>query len=406
MGVVREDGSFNFEKLKKAFDNLLAIGLKPFMELSAMPGAFASNDKAICYYGFRTAPPKDWEEWGKLISSLIEFLLGEYGIEEISQWYFEVWNEPDISFWSGSREEYFKLYEISARSIKKIAPELRVGGPATSKTAWIDEFLEFVAVNSVPCDFISTHAYPSDLAFLDSAVGDVALLNSNIMKKLFSEARMKIDKKLGASIPLICGEWNSSAGPYAFNHDECNNAAYIAKTMDELSAVCAGSLYWNISDIYEEGDFHFRAFHGGYGLINVNDIKKSSFHAFRFLNELKGEKIGIDFSAKVEGFGALATKDGDKVIVLLYYCKEPDVEQPEEIRVALNGLEAFSEASLEEILPCSGSAYEKWMELGKPDFINKEVLLQLEAASLPLKRTVDMKDGINIKLGSLLKLEV
>lgn len=414
IGVVKEDGTHDFTKLNKVIDNLLALGLRPFMELSAMPGLYARNNKSVCHYIFRSSPPKDWNLWHTLIKSLILNLKRRYGLAELGKWYFEVWNEPDIAFWSGTRKEYFKLYDLAAKAIKEISPSLKVGGPATSKTAWIAEFADHIlkpsedyGLTAPRCDFISTHAYPSDLAFLDSAKGDVKLQNSNIMKELFGKARRVIDEKLGKDMPLICGEWNSSAGPYAFNHDECNNAAYIVKTMDELSEICRASLYWNISDIYEEGGFHFQPFHGGYGLISVNDIRKSSFNAFRFLNHLGKWRIPVEVPHNPVGFGCILTKKDSKHIMLAYYNLEPGIKQQKTLELDVRAFpDSISKAEISSILPCHGSSYEKWIESEKPDFATGKILSELENAALPARGYLNMKNQrLAIKLGTVLKIE-
>jgi xylan 1,4-beta-xylosidase len=412
MDVVQADGSFSFAKIRQMLDNLLELGLRPFFELSFMPGQFASSETSICHYKGRTSPPKNWELWQQMIRQVAQFCDETYGADEVKTWYFEVWNEPDINFWSGSQEEYFKLYDLSAQAIKSVNPGFRVGGPSTSKTAWIGEFLTHVTTPSPDftldcsrCDFVSTHAYPSDLAFLDSAEGEVNLQNSTIMAQLFAEVRRQVDAVLGADVPIFCGEWNSSAGPYAANHDECNNAAFIVKTMNELSPLCQGSLYWNISDIYEEGGFHYTPFHGGYGLLNVNDFPKSSFHAFRFLNQLAGDQVACSLSSQIEGFGCLAAKGADKLTILLYYYREPDTSQPDSVTCLLAGL-AGQAAISETIEPKNGSAYEAWIELARPDYLNRASFDHLECASKTLSRTVDLAQPVRVELGTVVKLEV
>ena len=174
METVQPDGSFNFDKAIAVYRNVLALGFTPFVEISSMPSALASADSYICEYKFRNAPPADWEKWKKLVTAFTSALTAAFGEKEVRNWYFEVWNEPDISFWSGTQEEYFKLYDITRNAVKSVCSAYRVGGPATSKTAWIGDFCDHVSnpsefddVEGIRCDFISSHAYPSDLAFLN-----------------------------------------------------------------------------------------------------------------------------------------------------------------------------------------------------------------------------------------------
>lgn len=412
MNVVVGPRQYDFTRVDQALENILSQGMKPFLELSAMPKSLASTNRAVCYYQFHSSPPKEWGDWHHLIRSLVEHLRDKFGAQELRKWYFEVWNEPDIDFWTGTQQEYFKLYDLAARAVKEVDPRFRVGGPATARTKWIDEFLEHIAKPSDDfglkckrCDFISTHAYPSDLEFCEGTLGDVQLQNSNIMLTLYKEVRRKVDAALGSKFPVICGEWNSSAGPFVTNHDDCNNAAYVAKTAIELSDVCQGSLYWNISDIYEEGGFHYQPFHGGYGLLTVNDIQKSSFHAFSMLAAHKGKRIGVRLSQAAEGLGALATRSGDKLVLTIYYYREPQ-GNPEPVRLSLGGLSAGSGGSITSVLPGQGSAYETYIQMGKPMFANAQVISELKAASTLAKEAFQSGQEITIQPGTLVQVAI
>lgn len=409
MEVIQPDGTFSFERIIASLQAILDVGMKPFIELSSMPSALASNDHGLTAYGFRSAPPNDWERWHRMILEMTRALEAAFGLGEMRQWYFEVWNEPDIGFWSGTQAEYFKLYDLSAQAVKSVDPELKFGGPATARTNWMDEFLEHLAKDSPDytlsasrCDFISTHAYPSDLEFLDAAHGEVNLVHSNIMAELFAAVRQKVDAALGEGFPVIIGEWNSSAGPLAENHDTCNNAAFICKTMVELMPYCQGSLVWNISDIYEECGFHYEPFHGGYGLMTVNDLPKACFHGFRLLAEHSGEQVAVNRSESLDGFGAMASCDGDQVRLLIYFHEEPDVAAPDSVEVTL--ADQVGHATLESVLPGAGSAYETWLELGKPSYLNRGIFDALEAASATKRESIDLSLPIRIQRGSVVQV--
>src|SRR5581483_3460129 len=110
------------------------------------------------------APPKSYAMWGDLISHFAQHLVDRYGIDEVSQWYFEVWNEPNLDFWAGDPKEatYYQLYDAAARALKNVSPRLRVGGPATAQAAWVDRFIRHTSEANVPVDFVSTHVYAND----------------------------------------------------------------------------------------------------------------------------------------------------------------------------------------------------------------------------------------------------
>ncbi len=384
---------YNFEKFNKIFDTVIQNGMLPFMEISFCPEALKSSEKTIMYYKGNTSKPSSYEKWTALIKKIICNVVERYGIECVKKWYFEVWNEPDLIFFDGDMKDYFELYDYTVLAIKSVDSALKVGGPATSKCKWIDEFIGHIESGSkisgfkpLPCDFISAHAYPSDLPFLSNAHGDVVLQNSNVLVELYSSVKEKIENSSLKGTPLIMGEWNSSAGPLAFNHDEKNNGAFIVKTLNELKDIIDGSLYWNLSDIFEEFGFNYIPFHGGYGLFNVNSIHKSSYNAFKILSMVGGEEIDVGKTGEEQGNGIMASFDKNKGIVniLLYYYVEPDSPAKEawEANLTVRGIktETVTYKSF-GINDNSGSPYEWWRSIGSPDYLTSETMRFLSEKS-------------------------
>lgn len=376
---------YNFDNFDKIYDKAIKNGMLPFMEIGFCPESLKVSDKTLMAYKASTSKPKSYEKWAELIKKLVSHCIERYGINCVKKWYFEVWNEPDIIFFDGNMEDYFELYDHTALAIKSVDESLKVGGPATSKCAWVADFIKHIengsqisGFKSLPCDFISTHAYPSDLPFFTKAHGDVQLLNSSILYEMYSMVRKTMDNSSLKKLPLIMGEWNSSAGPLAFNHDEKNNAAFIVKTLNDLKYIIDGSLYWNLSDINEEVGFHYAPFHGGYGLFNVNDIPKSSYNAFKLLNMIKGDELVtcMDDEQK-DGRGVLASFDNDnkEINILLYHYVEPDSKEsgPWNVSIDISGVqsETVSYKSY-AISDNGGSSYEWWLKMGSPEYLNPE----------------------------------
>ena len=136
VGLYDEDAQghpvFNFSYVDQIYDGLLANGVRPFVELSFMPKKLASKDTLHAFwYKQNVSPPKDYAKWDEMITQFVKHLIDRYGIDEVSQWYFEVWNEPNIDFWTGDPKQatYFELYDHTARAIKSVNGKLRVGGP-------------------------------------------------------------------------------------------------------------------------------------------------------------------------------------------------------------------------------------------------------------------------------------
>ena len=171
IGVYDEDKQgqpvFNFSYVDQIYDGLLAKSVRPFVELSFMPNKLAAKPILQAFwYKPDVSPPKDWTKWDDLITQFAKHLVDRYGIDEVSHWYFEVWNEPNIDFWAGNPKQatYWDLYDHTARAVKAVSPRLRIGGPATAQAAWADAFIQHCAVNHVPVDFVSTHVYGNDLS--------------------------------------------------------------------------------------------------------------------------------------------------------------------------------------------------------------------------------------------------
>lgn len=354
---------YTFSGLKRILDAVLATGMKPFLELSFMPSALSRDaSKSITHYHGLTAPPADFARWEALVAETVRFLLETYGAAELETWYFEVWNEPNIPFWDGTQEEYFQLYRHAVRALKATHPRLRVGGPATARGEWIEDFLDDCARHGTPVDFLSTHIYPSDVAFVDSAAGDVKLLGLDFLWQNFERVHAAVQARR-PGLPIIWGEWNSSAGPLAENHDTCENAAVIASALAGMERWADASLFWNLSDIYEECRYHFAPFHGGYGLLTVDDIPKSAYRAFEFFERLEAHALPIAGLPATAERGALGSVSADrKTLVIVFWNTAALGEWRDEIAPP----PGYAPARLERILPGQGSAYEAWVALGRP----------------------------------------
>src|SRR5688500_6231985 len=125
--VVEHDGQllYSFFNSDQIFDFLLSIGMKPFVELSFMPTALASGSKTVFHYQGNVTPPKDYKQWAALIRRLVTHWVERYGAREVGKWFFEVWNEPNLkAFWTGSKADYFKLYEVTTEAIKEVDASL------------------------------------------------------------------------------------------------------------------------------------------------------------------------------------------------------------------------------------------------------------------------------------------
>jgi xylan 1,4-beta-xylosidase len=264
--------------------------MKPFVELGFMPEALASGKETIFWWRGNVTPPKDYDKWEALIRNLTLHFTERYGAEEVRTWYFEVWNEPNLSlaFWTGTQEDYFKLYQYSANAVKSVNKAYRVGGPATAGAAWEVELINFCAKNSLPLDFISTHSYGVRQGYLDEFGNYGTVLDKNPMSVSGDvlNSRKEIANSSMPNLELHYTEWSSSYTPADPIHDSYHQAAYILDKIKRVGAAATSMSYWVFTDIFEEPGPRFTPFHGGFGLLNYQAINKPAFYAYKFMNQL------------------------------------------------------------------------------------------------------------------------
>lgn len=302
MGVYSEDKQgrpiYNFQYIDALYDAILNSGMKPFVELSFMPQALASGSKTIFWWKGNITPPKDYGKWEQLIQTLIRHWTLRYGADEVKRWYFEVWNEPNLDiFWSGSQSEYFKLYQVTARAIKKVSLEYRVGGPATAGNAWVSETISFATQNQVPLDFIATHDYGVKGIGFDDGVQQLYLMTepSAIIEGV-RRSRAQIKSSALPDLPLHYTEWSTSYSPRDPVHDSYFSAPYILSKLKGTDGFADSMSYWTFTDIFEENGPVPSPFHGGFGLLNFQGLRKPAFYAYQFLNRLGEEELASNDS--------------------------------------------------------------------------------------------------------------
>jgi xylan 1,4-beta-xylosidase len=324
LGTVKQgpDGriAYDWTGIDKLYDNLLARHIKPFVELGFTPQALKTSDNKIFWWNGNTSHPKP-EAWRSLIGAFITHLEQRYGKEQVRSWYFEVWNEPNLDgFWEkADQPAYFRLYEDTARTIKAIDPELRVGGPSTAGAAWVPEFLSFVAARNVPIDFVTTHTYGVDGGFLDAEGKDDTKLSPNPDSIVgdVHHVRAQIQASKFPNLPLYFTEWSTSYTPRDPVHDSYITAPWILTKLKGAKGFLQGMSYWTYSDIFYESGPPPSPFHGGFGLMNVNGIRKPAWFVYKYLHTLSGNEIP---TADGETFAAT---DGRRVEALVWDWVQP-----------------------------------------------------------------------------------
>lgn len=325
LGTVRKvDGRivYDWTGVDRLYDGLLAKGVKPFVELGWTPAALRTSEHRLFYWKGNTSHP-DPKLWADLTDAFVRHLRARYSVEEVRSWYFEVWNEPNLDgFWEkADQQAYFDLYANTAKAIKAIDPTLRIGGPATAGAAWVPEFLKYAADRKLPVDFVATHTYGVSGGFLDEQGKEDTKLSPDpdAIVGDVRKVRAEIQASAYPGIPLFFTEWSTSYTPRDFVHDSYVSAPYILSKLKGTQGLVQGMSYWTYSDLFEESGPPPTPFHGGFGLMNREGIRKPAWFAYKYLNAIRGQALP---TADAQ---AMASRDGRRIAALVW-----DFQQPEQ----------------------------------------------------------------------------
>jgi xylan 1,4-beta-xylosidase len=283
------------------YERLASLGLRPIVELGFMPRALARDaEETVFTYEGIISPPTDVATWGRVVGAFVGALVDHFGIEEVRQWAFEVWNEPNLGvFWSGSRDDYFALYDEAVGAIRRVDEHLRVGGPATAAVGWIGAFLDHVVDVGSPLDFLATHVY---------GVPPLAL-------------RPALEARGLDHVATWWTEWGVTPTHFHPVNDAAFGAPFVLAGMKAASHVADALAYWVATDHFEELGRPPRLFHGGFGLQTVGNLRKPRYWALALAHQQGREQVAMHLSG--DGAGGLvdgwATRHDDGTIDVLVW---------------------------------------------------------------------------------------
>ena len=408
-----EDGKtiYDWSKIDQLYDDLLALHIKPFVELGFTPKALATSENSIFYWHGNTSHPKP-NGWRELIETFVRHIEARYGKEEVRSWFFEVWNEPNLSgFWEGGDQmAYFELYDLTSKTIKGVDPALRVGGPSTAGAAWVPEFLAHVKQTGAPVDFVTTHTYGVQGGFLDeNGKSDTKLDPSpGAIVDDVRRVREQISASAFPHLPLYFTEWSTSYTPRDSVHDSYISAPYILAKLNAVQGLVQGMSYWTYTDLFEEPGPPTAPFQGGFGLMTPEGIRKPAWFAYKYLHALAGENVKANDPQAI-----LSTRDGNLTGVIW------DFEQPDQkvsnrsfftkpipahaaLPVKLHVTHLAPDAAYSLEIHRTGyhanDAYTAYLEMGSPKQLTTRQLAKLKRVSRDLPETEEMvkarSDGI------------
>jgi xylan 1,4-beta-xylosidase len=367
VGVYNEDGRgnpvYNFAYVDQIYDGLLKNGVRPLLEISFMPKKLAFNPDALhaFWYKQNVSPPKSMEGWDDLMKHFAQHLVDRYGIDEVAQWYFEVWNEPNIDFWNGipRMASYFDLYAHTARALKSVNSRLRVGGPATAAASWVPDFLKYTAENRVPVDFVSTHGYADDTVQNLFGTNEDIPVEDRVCRAV-EKVKGEIKASATPTLPLLWTEWNVAG------HMESRDTPYVGTSLANTVRECDGNVdemsFWTFSDVFEEGGPIPKPFMGQFGLRAKGGINKPSFYAFALLHQLGDQRIAN--SSK----DVIVTKLSDGTLAIaawnLVDPSAPPVQK--EMTLLIHGVRADAPVAIQRVDENHSNVLKSYAAMGKP----------------------------------------
>jgi xylan 1,4-beta-xylosidase len=424
--VYTEDASgkpvYDWTIVDRIFDTFRETGVKPLVQVGFMPEALSTHPqpyrhtfpKGNIFTGW-TYPPKDYAKWAELVFRFAQHLRERYGDEEVKSWLWEVWNEPDIDYWHGTLEEYFKLYDFSVDAVLRAVPEARIGGPdstgpASPKAiAYLHDFLEHCAhgknlangKTGTRLDFVSFHPKGSPKWLGDHVQMGISKQLAAVDQGFSIVASFPEWKGtpiiLGESDPEGCAACSAQENPQNGYRNGPLYAAYTAEVLSRIQALAVqrgvqirGAVNWSF-------EFEDQPPFAGFREMATNGIDKPVLNVFRTMGILGGERIDAQSSATlttdevlksgVRGqadISAVATRKSNEIDVLAWSYHDDDVAAPgAPIELKIDGVRATAKRVLVEhfrIDAMHSNAFEVWKAMGSPAQPSEEQFRALEAA--------------------------
>ncbi|MFL6417694.1 MAG: GH39 family glycosyl hydrolase [Bryobacteraceae bacterium] len=400
LGVYNEDGHgnpvYNFAYVNQVYDGLLKNGVRPVVEISFMPKKLAFNPDALhpFWYKQNVSPPKSLDRWDGLITAFTKNLVERYGIDEVSQWYFEVWNEPNIDFWNGvpRQKSYFELYDHTARAIKGVNQRLRVGGPATAAADWVSDFLKHSAREHVPVDFVSTHGYADD------TVENLFGTNENIptrdrVCRAVEKVKGQIKSSSTPRLPLLWTEWNVPG------MKEARDTSFVGPALANTIRECDGKVemlsFWTFSDVFEEGGPIAKPFIGEFGLRAKGGINKPSYYDFALLHRLGEERIPNNSTSVI-----ITRRTDGTLAIAVWNLVDPDqTGRDKTVRLAFQNLAAGNtDVTITRVDDDYGNTLRAYKAIGSPLDPTEEQVESLNQATAVTPSAPEKLQGGSLEL--------
>ncbi|MBV8515479.1 MAG: beta-xylosidase, partial [Acidobacteria bacterium] len=415
---------YDWTIVDRIFDTFHQTGVKPLVQLGFMPEALSAHPqpyrhtfpKGNIFSGW-TYPPKDCAKWSELVFRFAQHLRERYGDDEVKSWLWEVWNEPDIDYWHGTPEEYFKLYDFSVDAVLRAVPQARIGGPDSTgpnspkAIVFLHDFLEHCAhgknfadgKTGTRLDFVSVHPKGSPKWLGDHVQMGISHQLAAVDQGFSIVASFPEWKAtpiiLGESDPEGCAACSAEQNPQNGYRNGPLYAAYTAEVLARIQQLAAqrgvnirAAVNWSF-------EFEDQPPFAGFREMATNGIDKPVLNVFRMMGLLRGDRIVTQSSGSLPteevskqgvrarpDVSAVATGSQHEADVLVWNYHDDDVVAPAApIELNLGGLppEAAKRRVLVEhfrIDATHSNAFEVWKAMGSPQQTSEKQYRELEAA--------------------------
>ena len=434
---------YNWRLVDSIFDTYVKRGMKPFAQIGFMPEAMSTKPdpykhswtpggKSSIATGW-AYPPKDYNKWAELVYQWVKHSVDRYGKTEVESWYWELWNEPNIEYWKGTPEEFFKLYDYTVDAVKRALPTAKIGGADVAGTGgrggtkFLTDFLTHCVSGTnyvtgkvgTPIDLISFHAKGAP-TLVDGVVRmNVGTQMRDIQKGFNIVASFPTLKNLpiiiGESDPEGCAACGMVTSPQNAYRNGTMYPSYTAASFarkyqlaDEIGINFKGAVTWAF-------EFEDQPWFYGFRDLATNGVDKPVLNVFRMFGKMAGKRVEVigsrmyplrtfvDSSARGQqtDIGGLAAKDAKAATVMVWNYHDLDIHAaPEPVAVSITGLKATSVTLTQYLVDATHSnSYEAWKKMGSPQNPTKEQIATLEKAGM--LESVGKPQKLSVKNGNL-----
>jgi xylan 1,4-beta-xylosidase len=416
---------YDWTIVDRIFDTYIERGMKPLVQIGFMPEALSvkphpyrhewapGQEYKNIFTGW-AYPPKDYDKWRELVAQWARHSIEKYGRAEIETWWWEVWNEPDIGYWQGTPEAYFKLYDYAADGLKRVLPTARIGGPHVTgplgarTEKFLRDFLEHclrgrnyaTGRTGSPLDYIGFHAKGAPRVMQDGhvqmGIGThlKAIANGFEIVASYPELR-RIPIIIGESDPEGCAACPVRTSPQNAYRNGTMYSSYTAEQIARTYELVARHQINLVGSVTWAFEFENQPYFDGFRDLATNGIAKPVLNVFRMLGRMRGDFVRVASSGALSldavrdtgvrgraDVNAIATRNDDSVAILVWNYHDDDLPAPPaEVELSIEGLED-GPVTVEHyrVDQNHSNAYEAWKRMGAPQAPTPAQYAELEAS--------------------------